>query len=79
MEPFIIDINPNEDNSYKLSAHEGEEFIFVMSGDVEVVYGKETYHLKEGDSIFYDSIVEHHVHGFEGKSAKILAVIYVPI
>ena len=78
MEPFVIDINPEESPEYQLSAHEGEEFIYVMSGEVEIVYGKDTYTLKEGDSIFYDSIVNHHVHGAPGKSAKILAVVYIP-
>lgn len=78
MEPFVIDINPEETNDYQLSAHEGEEFIYVMQGEVEIVYGKDTYSLKEGDSIFYDSIVKHHVHGVPGKSAKILAVVYIP-
>ena len=78
MEPFVIDINPTENLDYKLSAHEGEEFIYVMEGEIEIVYGKETYHLNEGDSIFYDSIVKHHVHGAPGKSAKILAVVYIP-
>ena len=78
MEPFVIDINPSEEKEFQLSAHEGEEFIYVMSGEVEIAYGKETYQLKEGDSIFYDSIVKHHVHGAPGKSAKILAVVYIP-
>ena len=78
MEPFIIDINPEETPEYQLSAHEGEEFIYVMQGEVEIVYGKDTYSLNEGDSIFYDSIVKHHVHGVPGKSAKILAVVYIP-
>ena len=78
MEPFIIDINPEEKHEYQLSAHEGEEFIYVMEGEVEIVYGKDTYSLNEGDSIFYDSIVKHHVHGAPGKSAKILAVVYIP-
>ena len=78
MEPFVIDINPEENPDFQLSAHEGEEFIYVMQGEVEIVYGKETYNLKEGDSIFYDSIVKHHVHGAPGKSAKILAVVYIP-
>lgn len=78
MEPFVIDINPEKTPEFQLSAHEGEEFIYVMSGEVEIVYGKETYNLKEGDSIFYDSIVNHHVHGAPGKSAKILAVVYIP-
>ena len=78
MEPFVIDINPEDTPEFQLSAHEGEEFIYVMQGEVEIVYGKETYHLNEGDSIFYDSIVKHHVHGAPGKSAKILAVVYIP-
>ena len=78
MEPFIIDIQPNERQEFKLSAHEGEEFIYVLSGEVEIVYGKQTYTLCEGDSIFYDSIIKHHVHGVAGKSAKILAVVYIP-
>ena len=78
MEPFIIDINPEDTPNFQLSAHEGEEFIYVMNGEIEIVYGKDTYSLKEGDSIFYDSIVKHHVHGAPGKSAKILAVVYIP-
>ena len=78
MEPFVIDINPEDSPEFQLSAHEGEEFIYVMQGEVEILYGKETYKLGEGDSIFYDSIVKHHVHGAPGKSAKILAVVYIP-
>ena len=78
MEPFVIDINPEDSPEFQLSAHEGEEFIYVMQGEVEIVYGKETYKLGEGDSIFYDSIVKHHVHGAPGKSAKVLAVVYIP-
>ena len=78
MEPFIIDIQPSEEKNFKLSAHEGEEFIYVMNGEVEIDYGKQKYTLSEGDSIFYDSIVMHHVHGVAGKQAKILAVVYIP-
>ena len=78
MEPFIIDIQPSEEKNFKSSAHEGEEFIYVMKGELEIDYGKEKYTLKEGDSIFYDSIVEHHVHGANGQGARILAVIYIP-
>ena len=78
MEPFIIDIHPEETPQFQLSAHEGEEFIYVMEGEVEIEYGKETYRLHKGDSIYYDSIVKHHVHGAPGKSARILALVYIP-
>ena len=67
MEPFIIDVAATDDSDFVLSSHEGEE------------YGKNTYLLEEGDSIYYDSIVPHHVHAYEGQAAKILAVVYTPI
>ena len=79
MEPFIVDIHPDGTQEFQLSAHEGEEFIYVLDGEVEVAYGKEHYLLKRGDSIFYDSIVNHHVHGANGQSARILAVVYIPL
>ena len=79
MDPFIIDIQTTEETNYELSSHEGEEFIFVMEGAVEIAYGKKTHVIEAGDSIYYDSIVPHHVHGYKGQAAKILAVVYTPI
>lgn len=79
MEPFIIDVQPDDANLHPLSSHEGEEFIYVMEGSVEINYGKEVYVLNVGDSIYYDSIVNHNVHANNNEIAKILAVIYTPI
>ncbi len=79
MEPFLIDIQEASGNiDFSLSSHEGEEFIYVLAGVIEVSYGKETYMLEEGDSIYYDSIVAHHVHAKNGAPAKILGVVYTP-
>jgi len=78
MEPFVIDIHPSSAREVVLSAHEGEEFIFVLSGEVEISYGRETYRLAEGDSIYYDSIVSHNVHCKGDGEARILAVVYTP-
>ena len=47
----------------------------VLEGVLEINYGKSVYVLEKGDTIYYDSIVPHHVHAFEGHSARILAVI----
>ncbi len=77
MEPFVIDVNPTADD-YVLSTHEGEEFIYILEGTMELVYGKNKYLLNPGDSVYYDSIIPHHIHGYEGQKAKILAVIYTP-
>ncbi len=79
MEPFMIDVHPPKNDNYKLSSHEGEEFIYVMEGKIEVLYGKETYLVYTGDSIYYDSVVPHDLHAYGGEDAKILAVVYTPI
>ncbi len=80
MEPFIIRIDPKkEEVDFVLSSHEGEEFIYCLEGVLEITYGNEVYVLEEGDSIYYDSIVVHHVHAADEQGAKILAVVYTPI
>lgn len=78
MEPFIVDIEPGLQSDYMLSSHEGEEFIYVLEGEIEINYGKETYTLGKGDSIYLDSIVLHNVHAANQNSARILAVVYAP-
>lgn len=78
MEPFIIDVKPAKTADFIFSTHEGEEFIYVIEGTIEINYGKNTYILNEGDSIYYDSIVAHHVHAGDNKPAKILGVVYTP-
>lgn len=79
MEPFLIDVAPSEDGvDFILSTHEGEEFIYVLDGVIEINYGKDTYILEAGDSIYYDSIVAHHVHAATNETARILGVVYTP-
>ncbi|MFA5327974.1 MAG: XRE family transcriptional regulator [Prolixibacteraceae bacterium] len=78
MEPFIVDIEPGLQSDYMLSTHEGEEFIYVLEGEIEINYGKEIYRLAKGDSIYLDSIVMHNVHSAGKNPARILAVVYAP-
>lgn len=77
MEPFLIDVELHSDD-FELSSHEGEEFIYVLKGEIEVIYGQEKYRLGEGDSIYYDSVVPHHLHAAGENDARILAVVYTP-
>jgi transcriptional regulator with XRE-family HTH domain len=78
MEPFMIDVKPRSGEVPPLSAHEGEEFIFVLSGTIQINYGKNTYELETGESIYYDSVVPHDVHAKGKENARILAVVYAP-
>ncbi len=75
MEPFFIEIMPDDDRS--LSSHQGEEFIIVVSGRLKVLYGKEEHILDSGDTVYYNSIVPHYVGAHEGP-CSIYAVMYYP-
>ena len=77
MEPFYIEILPEPDEDKKTSSHEGEEFIVVLSGEVELSYGREISILKPGDSAYYNSLVPHCV-SCRGPKAEIYAVLYIP-
>jgi transcriptional regulator with XRE-family HTH domain len=76
MEPLYIEIEPTEERA--LSAHEGEEFIIVVEGEVELSYGKQKHRLKAGDSMYYNSVVPHEVSAAGSVKAAIYAVIYTP-
>ncbi|MDR1561560.1 MAG: XRE family transcriptional regulator [Dysgonamonadaceae bacterium] len=81
IEPFLIHVASQQAgaDNFQLSSHEGEEFIYCLEGTLEITYGSTNYQLSEGDSIFYDSIVAHHVHAAGDEGAKILAVVYTPL
>ena len=76
MEPFFVELLPGADKN--LSTHEGEEFIVVLSGRVELIYGRDTYILEPGDSMYYNSVVPHFVGSADDKQAEIHAVLYIP-
>ena len=76
MEPFLVRLKPLLDRNVSKNTHEGEEFLYVLSGKVEVFLDKYSDVLSEGDCIYYNSTIPHHVHSTEEREALILAVIY---
>ncbi len=76
MEPFLVTLTPPEIGEVSPSRHAGEEFFFVLEGEVEVKLDDYTTVLTVGDSIYYDSNISHLVSCHKGQSAKILAVIW---
>ena len=74
MEPFMVTLTPSEE--VQPSTHDGQEFLFVLQGQIMVqVSGRKEY-LEPGDAVYYDSTKPHFVKCVGGREAKILAVIY---
>ncbi len=76
MEPFIVTLEPATIKTSKTSTHEGEEFIYVLEGEMEVILGNHRDVLYPGDSIYYDSTIPHRVQCHQERNTKILAVLY---
>ena len=75
MEPFLVTLEPAETEEER-STHDGQEFIFVLQGRMEVRLGREIHILEPGDAIYYDSTVPHLVKCHGEENTKILAVLY---
>ena len=58
MQPFLYVVKKNELKSH-FTAHEGEDFYYVIRGEMNLRVGTMMYHLKEGDGIYFDSSNEH--------------------
>ena len=76
MEPFLVTLEPATLASPKPASHEGEEFLFVLEGEMEVTLGEHSDVLQPGDAIYYNSNIPHLVQCRGDEKAVILAVIY---
>lgn len=74
MEPLLIDISAGKEKQ-KLISHLGEEFNYVVKGEICLMYGKQEIRLKEGDSVYYDATVPHVGLPVTGKPGIILSII----
>ena len=75
MEPFVVEIEPREEQDLVFNDHKGEEFHFILKGIVEFRSAEQVHRLKKGDSIYFDSSIPHALRGIDGV-AKSLIVIF---
>jgi transcriptional regulator with XRE-family HTH domain len=74
MESFIVTLIGND--YAEPSAHDGEEFLYVLDGAMAIKLGQKEETLAAGDSIFYLSTVPHALKSLGDTPAVILAVVY---
>lgn len=74
-DPFIIEVPPSQ-RSRRANRHEGEEFMYLLEGELDLLYGGATYSLSPGDSVYADGSVEHTLINRTGEPAKLLVVFY---
>lgn len=73
IEPFEVTIDPSQKLS--LNTHEGQEFNYVVEGRMMIQVGEKQLTLEPGDSIYFNSTIQHGMAALDGKQAKFLAII----
>ena len=76
MAPFLFTF-PSEIHKNVFFEHEGEEFLFVLTGKVEWQAGGDKLILEPGDSVYFNSRLPHRGRAIEGE-ARALVVVYSP-
>jgi transcriptional regulator with XRE-family HTH domain len=74
MEPFLLSVTEKaaEENTY---SHDGEEFLFIMKGNAELLLDNERISLEEGDCVYFDSSLKHRLLSKDGSEVQVLAVV----
>ncbi len=76
MQPFLITIEPRPDSEpVPMNAHPGQEFNYILEGNVMAVVDNHEVLLSPGDSIYFDSRHGHGMKAIGGKPARFVAVI----
>jgi DNA-binding transcriptional MerR regulator/mannose-6-phosphate isomerase-like protein (cupin superfamily) len=59
MEPHLFRVAPKAGSGDSYT-HAGEEFLYVLRGELAITLEKEKYRMKAGDSFYFESATQHH-------------------
>ena len=74
MLPFVV-VPPREFVASAFKEHEGEEFLFVHKGRIEVAFPTHTVELEAGDSLYFNALIPHKLRSIGKVQAEVLVVV----
>jgi transcriptional regulator with XRE-family HTH domain len=75
MEPFLLTFDPRVSDAKPL-AHDGQEFCYVLDGEIELFYDGQRRTLRPGDSAYLDASRPHLFRGMGDAPSRMLAVVW---
>ncbi len=78
LKAFKIFIDPESDHKGVSYQHEGEEFVYVLKGEIEVMVGDNKNTLGPEECIHFNSSIVHKLRNLSSKKAELLVVLYTP-
>lgn len=77
VEPYLITLTTTSD-VFPTFQHDGLELIYMLEGEIVYRHGDQTYHLRPGDSLFFDADAQHGPEAHIALPARFLSVICYP-
>lgn len=78
LKAFLVSIDPQKDHDMVEYRHEGEEFIYVLTGRVDVTVGENPYRLSKGKSLHFNSSMPHMLRNPGDTKTELIVVLYTP-
>lgn len=79
MEPAIVTLKEKySEKEVDLAVHDGQEFMYILEGKMELVLGEKKYILRRGDAGYWNGSIPHMGLSLSKKPAKTLNVHFVP-
>ncbi len=75
---FMVTIEPKEKHKMVEYKHPGEEFIFVYKGELELTLGGKVTHLRQGETIHFDSETKHKLRNISDEKCELIVTLYTP-
>ena len=76
MEPILLTLEPGGE-TYPDNPHEGEEFGYVLQGNISIHIGSKTYKAKKGESFYFTPNKNHYI-AATGKTGATLLWVSTP-
>jgi transcriptional regulator with XRE-family HTH domain len=78
LKAFKVFIDPKSHHKGVSYQHVGEEFIYVLSGKIEVTVGENKNKLSPGECIHFNSSIVHKLKNLSAEKAELLVILYTP-
>ncbi|MBI5062740.1 MAG: helix-turn-helix transcriptional regulator [Desulfatitalea sp.] len=78
LKAFRIQVKAMQEHQGVGYQHEGEEFVYVLKGRIEVTVGDHVNRLETGDSLHFNSGIQHHMRNTGKQDAELMVVVYHP-
>ncbi|MBF0572817.1 MAG: cupin domain-containing protein [Desulfamplus sp.] len=75
---FMVTIESNKKHKPVAYRHEGEEFIYVMEGNLELTLDGKVHELISGESMKFNSEIPHQLKSLGSKDTRCLVTLYTP-